>query len=264
MKPDNTLERASQVPSAREYQELARSNAELLAFAHTVAHDLREPLRTISAFTQILVRRAQLDESDQAIVDFIVDGARRMTILLDHLLASATRDPSEMLRPVSLEDAAAQALQNLSEAMEASNATVRVEPLPTVEGNECDLTRLFQNLIANALKYRSEAAIEVGITAERFGPDWVIRVRDNGIGIPKEQHQFIFGIFARLHAEAIPGTGIGLATCKKIVEGLGGSIWVESEPGAGSTFCFSVPVSQERQLPPLVISSARKAPQPIR
>jgi light-regulated signal transduction histidine kinase (bacteriophytochrome) len=262
MSLDN-LEKFS-TPASPEYEALVRSNAELQAFAHTVAHDLREPLRTISAFSQILVRRAKLDESDQAIADFIVEGARRMTVLLDHLLASATRDPRELARPVNLEDAAAQAMQNLSEAMEASKATVRVEPLPTVEGNECDLTRLFQNLIANALKYRSEAAVEVRITAERFGSDWTIKVRDNGIGIPKEQHQFIFGIFARLHAEAIPGTGIGLATCKKIVEGLGGAIWVESEPGAGSTFCFTVPGGQDRLVLPPSIPRLRKAPQPIR
>jgi light-regulated signal transduction histidine kinase (bacteriophytochrome) len=260
-----SLEESCPVPSpSLEYEELARSNAELLAFAHTVAHDLKEPLRTISAFSQILVRRAKLDEADQEIADFIVEGARRMTILLDHLLATATRDPSEQVRSVNLEDAAAQAMQNLSAAMETSEARVTVEPLPAVQGNECDLVRLFQNLIANALKYRREVPVEVRITAERFGPDWVIRVRDNGIGIPKDQYQFIFGIFSRLHAEAIPGTGIGLATCKKIVARLGGAIWVDSSLGVGSTFSFTVPAGQDRLLLPPSLSRVRKPPQPIR
>ena len=185
------------------------------AFAHTVAHDLKEPLRTISTHTQLLVRKAQLIEADKEIAHLIVDAVRRMSALLDDLLSSATSGFTDSLRPVELERAAAQAIQNLREALTSSGATITIEPLPTVQGNECDLVRLFQNLISNAVKYRSEAAVEVHITAERFGPDWVTRIRDNGIGIPKEHQRRVFGLFTRLHTEEIAGTGIGLAVCKR-------------------------------------------------
>lgn len=232
--------RAEEEERQRLTEELTRSNAELQAFAHTVAHDLKEPLRTISASTQLLVRKAQLDEADKEIGRFVVDAVRRMSTLLDDLLSSATYGFKNSLRAVELENVAAQAIQNLRETLTSSGATIAVEPLPTVQGNECDLVRVFQNLISNAVKYRSEAAVEVHITADRSGPDWVIRVRDNGIGISKEHHRRVFGRFTRLHNEEIPGMGIGLAVCKKIVEGLGGTIWLESAPRAGSTFCFTV------------------------
>jgi two-component system, chemotaxis family, sensor kinase Cph1 len=229
--------------------ELTRSNAELQAFAHTVAHDLSEPLRTISAFTQMLVRNVRLDEADKETARFIVEAAQRMSTLVDDLLSTATYGFKHSLRPVELEHAAALAMQNLREALTLIGATVTIEPLPTVQGNEYDLVRLFQNLIGNAAKYRSEAAVEVHITAQRVGADWVIRVRDNGIGIKKEHHRRIFDLFSRLHTEDIAGTGLGLALCKKIVEGLGGAIWVESEPGAGSTFCFTLAAEHtEREL----------------
>lgn len=237
--------RAEEEERQRLAEDLTRSNKELQAFAHTVAHDLREPLRTISTFTQILVRTAQLAEADKAIAHLIVDGVRRMSTLLDDLLSSAIYGHIDS-RPVELEQAAARAMLNLREALPSSEATITIEPLPVVQGNESDLVRLFQNLISNALKYRSEAAVEVHISAERFGRAWVIRVRDNGIGIAEEHHHRVFGLFTRLHGDEIPGTGIGLAVCKKIVEGLGGTIWVESEPGAGSTFCFTVAAEREK------------------
>jgi chemotaxis family two-component system sensor kinase Cph1 len=181
-----------------------------------------------------------MDEGDKEIAQLIVRAVRRMSTLLDDLLSSATYGFKDSLRPVELEHAVALAVQNLKEALTSSGAAITIEPLPTVQGNECDLVRLFQNLISNAVKYQSEEAVEVHITAERSGPDWVIRVRDNGIGITKEHHRRVFGLFTRLHTEEVPGTGIGLALCKKIVEGLAGTIWVESEPGTGSTFCFTV------------------------
>lgn len=221
-------------------EELTRCNAELQAFAHTVAHDLKEPLRTISAFTQVLVRKAQLAEADKDIAKFIVEGVRRMSALLDDLLSSAQIGFSDSLRPVNLEFAVSQAMENLKEAVTSSGARITVESLPTVQGKESDLVRVFQNLLSNAVKYRSGRVVEIQVTAERIGRDWVIRVRDNGIGIRKEDHYRVFGLFRRLHSEEIPGTGIGLAVCKKVVEGLGGTIWVESEPGSGSTFCFTV------------------------
>jgi len=163
-----------------------------------------------------------------------------MSTLLDDLLSSATYGFNNSPERVELEQAAQQALQNLREALTSSGAAITVGPLPAVRSNECDMIRIFQNLISNAIKYRSEAPVEIRIGAERSGPDWVIKVHDNGIGIAPEHHHRVFGLFTRLHTHEIPGAGIGLAVCKKIVEELGGKIWVESEPGAGSTFCFTI------------------------
>jgi signal transduction histidine kinase len=227
-------------------EELRLQNAELQSFAHTVAHDLREPLRSISVFTELLVRKAALREAHAESARFIVDGVRRMSTLLDGLLASATHSFTESLRPVNLEHAAAQALENLRAALKTSGALCTICPLPTVPGIESDLVRVFQNLIENAVKYRSAAPLEIRIIAERCGPDVVIRVCDNGIGIAKEQHRTVFGLFRRLPDPSIPGAGIGLAVCKNIVEGLGGTIWVESELGSGSSFCFTIRTDTSR------------------
>lgn len=224
----------------RTAEELRLQIAELQDFAHTVAHDLREPLRSISGCTELLLRNAQLDEEDQENARFIVDGVHRMSALLDRLLASATRAFNVSLGPVNLDDAAAHAVDNLRAAVTTSGALITIHPLPVVRGIETDLIRVFQNLIGNAMKYRSAAPPEIDITAEESGSDVIIRVRDNGIGIPEEQHRGVFGLFRRLHAESVPGTGIGLTVCKSIIEGMGGAIWVVSEPGSGSTFCFTV------------------------
>jgi PAS domain S-box-containing protein len=231
--------RAAEEQSQRHSEELARSNTELQAFAHNVAHDLREPLRTISAFTHLLIRKAPLDPVNRQFADFIVDGVSRMTMLLEDLLASATYGYKGALERVDMEWAARQAMQNLAEAIASSAADITIETLPVVQANECDAIRLFQNLISNAVKYRSEAPVVIRIAAERWGPDWVIKIHDNGIGIPREHHHRVFGLFKRLDNHKVPGAGIGLAVCKKIVEEQGGTIWVESEPGSGSTFCFS-------------------------
>ena len=239
--------RAEEEEAQRNTEELIRSNGELQAFAHTVAHDLREHLATISIFTELLVRRAQLTEADRKVAGVISGGVRRMFTLLDDLLSSAARGSNDSLRSVDLKHAAAQAIQNLGATLTASRATITVGRLPTVQGKETDLVRVFQNLVSNSVKYRSETPVEVDISAERFGPDWVIRVRDNGIGIPKEHHRRIFRLFTRLHNEKISGTGVGLAVCKKIIEGLGGAIWVESVPGAGSTVCFALSAEQEQR-----------------
>jgi PAS domain S-box-containing protein len=231
--------RVAEEERQRHSEELARSNAELQAFAHNVAHDLREPLRSISAFTQLLIRKAPLDPVNRQFADFIVDGVSRMTTLLEGLLASASYGFKGALERVEMEWAARRAMQNLAEAIASSAADITIETLPAVQANECDAIRLFQNLISNAVKYRSAAPIVIRITAERSGPDWVIKIHDNGIGIPPEHHHRVFGLFTRLHNHEVPGAGIGLAVCKKIVEEQGGTIWVESESGSGSTFCFS-------------------------
>jgi len=250
--------RAEEEERQRLVEELTRCNAELEAFAHTVAHDLKEPLHTISAFTQILVKKAQLAEADRDIATFIIEGVRRMSTVLDDLLSSAKISFSDSLHPVNLEFAASQAMENLKEAVTSSGASIKMEPLPTVQGKQSDLVRVFQNLLSNAIKYRSESAVEIQVTAERIGGDWVIRIRDNGIGIRREDHNRVFGLFRRLHSEEIPGTGIGLAVCKKIVEGLGGTIWVESEAGSGSTFCFTVAadVAADRDWPTVCSAKA--------
>ena len=231
--------RAAEEERQRHSEELARSNTELQAFAHNVAHDLREPLRTIELFTQLLIRKAPLDPVNRQFADLIVDGVIRMTALLEGLLASASYGFKGVLERVEMESAARQAMQNLNEALTSSGAIVTIDPLPAVLGDESDLMRLFQNLIANAVKYRSAAPVEIRITAERSELDWIVRVRDNGIGIAKKHHRHVFGLFKRLHTHEVPGAGIGLAVCKKIVEEQGGSIWVESKAGAGATFCFS-------------------------
>ena len=232
--------RAAEEERQRHAEELARSNAELQTFAQNVAHDLREPLRTISALTALLARKAQLAPGDKEIAELVVDGVRRMSTLLEHLLASASYGFKDSPERVELKQAAQQAMQNLRQDLAANGATVTIEPLPSVRGNEADLIRVFQNLMSNAVKYRSAAPVKIRITAESYGPDWIIKVHDNGIGMaPEDQHR-VFGLFTRLHTHEIPGAGIGLAVCKKIVEARGGAIWVESEPGAGSTFCFTI------------------------
>jgi PAS domain S-box-containing protein len=220
---------------------LARSNLRLEEFAYTVAHDLREPLRAISVYTELLARRTQMDSEGRRIADFIIDGAARMSTLVDDLLSFATTGMQEPSRPLQLAGAVAQATQNLALAIGASGAVVTVDWLPVVESNEIHLVRLFQNLISNAVKYRSERPLEIHICAVPRGRGWAIRVKDNGLGIAAEDRDRVFLPFVRLVNREIPGTGLGLAVCKKIVEGLGGEIWVDSELGVGSTFSFTIP-----------------------
>jgi PAS domain S-box-containing protein len=221
-------------------QELVRSNAELEDFAHAVAHDLREPLRTISMFTQLLVKEAPLEDHDKLLGDFIIDAVARMSALFEGLHAFALRGVDGHPQPVDLGLVVANVLQNLRHAIVTNNAAVLVDSLPHVLGNEKHLLRVFQNLIANAIKYRSEAPLEIHVSVEQLESDWVIRVKDNGIGISHEHHERVFQLLTRLHGPGSPGSGIGLAICKKIIESSGGRIWVESESGAGSTFCFTI------------------------
>jgi light-regulated signal transduction histidine kinase (bacteriophytochrome) len=188
--------------------------------------------------------RRKLGNAKQ-MASFIVDGATRMSALIDDLLSFASTGMHEPPRSVDLQDAVAQARHNLTLAIEASGARVTVDRLPIVRGNEIHLVRLFQNLISNAVKYRREDPVEIHVTAGRRGPDWVIRIEDNGLGIGPENQAGVFMPFVRLANRDVPGTGLGLAVCKKIVEGLGGAIWVESDLGAGSTFCFTIGAAEE-------------------
>ncbi len=237
--------KAAEVERRQHAEQLAQSNLRLEEFAYTAAHDLREPLRAISVYTEMLVQETQMDAKSRQTAKFIVDGAARMSTLVDDLLSFASTGMQEAPRCVDLQHAVAQATLNLAPAIEASGAIVTVGRLPIVRSNEIHLVRLFQNLISNALKYRAENPVRIHVTAEQRGPGWVISIGDNGIGIAPEHQTRVFMPFVRLANRDVPGTGLGLAVCKKIVESLGGTIWVESELGAGSTFCFTIAASQE-------------------
>jgi PAS domain S-box-containing protein len=232
--------KAARKHGRRQSDELVRSNARLEDFAYAVAHDLREPLRTISMFTELLVEEADLDARGKMQAQFIVDGVARMSALFEGLHAFAVRGFDDPPQPFELGHAVAEVLQNLGHAIKTSGVTVTMDPLPVVLGNEQHLIRVFQNLIVNAIKYRSAAPVEIHVTAERLGTEWIIKVRDNGIGIPPEHHERVFGLFNRLHGPETPGAGIGLAICRKIIDAMGGAIWVEPAPGSGSIFCFTI------------------------
>jgi signal transduction histidine kinase len=227
-------------------RELARSNEELERFAYAVAHDLNEPLRGIRSFTELVLRRhrEQIPPDGIQSLEVVLSAADRMRGLIRNLLEYAT--VSRDAAPPSRVDTAAAvrtAIQNLEAKVAESGATVTCDSLPSITAHEAQLVVLFQNLISNALKYRGEAApCEVHISAVPEGSDWLFSVRDNGIGIAPQHHQKIFEPFARLHSSsAYEGSGVGLATCKRIVQIYGGRIWVNSEPGKGSTFFFTLP-----------------------
>jgi PAS domain S-box-containing protein len=245
---DINARRAAEAESQRHAEKLARTNLELEEFAYTVAHDLREPLRTISAFTALLARIIPMDPAAQEMTNFIVDGAARMSTLVEDLLTFAHTGKHDEPTRVDLKQAVAQSMRNLAVDIQASGALVTFGALPTVQSNEIELVRLFQNLIGNAVKYRRGEPPAIHVSATQQGSEWTIRVKDDGIGISPEDHARVFQPFIRLASREIPGTGLGLAVCKKIVEGLGGTIWVESELGVGSTFSFTM-VAAEVNVP---------------
>jgi light-regulated signal transduction histidine kinase (bacteriophytochrome) len=229
----------------RQARELMRSNAELQQFAYVASHDLQEPLRMISSYTQLLMRRYgdRFDEEAREFMDFVVDGAARMKQLIEDILAySRVGTRTRELRPVSADTALAKALVNLRGSIEGCGAAVTHDKLPEVAADEAQLVQLFQNLIGNALKFKGEAPPHIHVGAAALPDAWEIAVRDNGIGIEPQYFERIFMVFQRLHSKGeYPGTGIGLAICKKVVDRHGGNIRVESRPGEGSTFYFTLP-----------------------
>ncbi|MDQ1261275.1 MAG: Histidine kinase [Euryarchaeota archaeon] len=226
-------------------EDLARSNADLVQFAYVASHDLQEPLRTITSFVQLLQKRyhGKIDPDADEFIDFIVGGTKRMQQLIDDLLTySRVNTRRGSLSHMKIEGVLQKAMQNLRYVLEEFKGTVIYEEMPSIVADEPQMTQLFQNLIGNALKFHGEEAPRVKISAVRKGNDWVFSVKDNGIGIDPQYKDRIFEIFQRLHTrEEYSGTGIGLAIAKKIVERHGGRIWVDSEPGKGAIFSFSVP-----------------------
>jgi PAS domain S-box-containing protein len=234
----------------RKAQELQRINHELQQFVYVASHDLREPLRTINGFCTLLKQNYQecLDSQADYWIGFITDGVQRMQSLIDDLLAYSRIDsrakPPEMTDFNRVVD---QVLESLQLLIEETDAEIACGPLPTLSAEPSQAIQLLQNLISNAIKYRSDEPPEIRISSEMREHEWVFAVRDNGIGIDPKHDERIFEVFKRLHSrDEYPGTGIGLAICRKIVGRHGGRIWVESESGAGATFYFTIPISAKR------------------
>lgn len=231
---------------ANKAEELAQSNKELEQFAYVATHDLQEPVRTVKSYTQLLAKRYQgkLDDEADEFLAYAVDGASRMGILINDLLSySRIGSEGKNFKPADCDLVLSETLANLRTAIEETSGTVTNDPLPTVMADGSQLGQVFQNLIGNALKYRSEEPPRVHVAARQIDGHWQFSVRDNGIGIDPQYTERIFTIFQRLHTRGeYSGTGIGLAVSKKIVERHGGQIWVESAVGKGSTFYFNIPV----------------------
>ena len=225
---------------------LKRSNEELEQFAYVASHDLQEPLRAVSSFSQLLAKRYQgkLDTDADEFISFIVNGAKRMQTLINDLLAfSRLGTRGQPFAPVAGEEVLQTALVNLDAACTESGALITHDPLPMLLGDSTQLTQLFQNLLSNAMKFRRPKQVpQIHISATPGDGFWQLSVRDNGIGIDPRYFERIFILFQRLHErDTYPGTGIGLAICKKIVERHGGRLWVDSGPETGSCFHFTIP-----------------------
>jgi PAS domain S-box-containing protein len=244
--------RRAEIALEEHARDLARSNAELEQFAYVASHDLQEPLRMVASYVQLLERRYrdQLDQNAREFIGFAVEGATRMRRLIEDLLAySRVGTRGRDAAPVEIDDVIATVENNLQQAIVESGAVITRDPLPNVTADDGQLVQLYQNLIGNAIKFRSDEAPRIHLGAWRDGADWILSVADNGIGIDPQYFDRIFVIFQRLNArERYPGTGIGLAIAKKIVERHGGRIWVESTPGRGSTILFALPVAPRAKL----------------
>jgi signal transduction histidine kinase len=231
---------------ARKVDELARSNADLEQFAYIASHDLQEPLRMVAAYTQLLSERytGKLDENADKFLGYASEGALRMQVLIKDLLAFSRVGRNCAARgEVDCNEVLKEVLQSLVSAIQESGAVVNCAGLPTVWADRTQMAQVFQNLIGNAIKFREKAPPVVFVEVEKTDQQWLFSVRDNGIGIAPEYLENIFVAFHRLHARTeYPGNGIGLAIVKKTIELYGGKIWVESQPGSGSTFKFTMPI----------------------
>ena len=234
----------------RTEEELARSNAELQSFAYVASHDLQEPLRMVASYLQLLERRykGKLDDDADDFINYAVDGATRMQRLINDLLKySRVSTQAKEFEPTNCETVLENTLSNLQIAIKESEAVVAHDPLPNVMADNIQLGQLLQNLIGNAIKFRNEKPPRIHVSAKQKEGEWTFSVQDNGIGIDPDYKDRIFVIFQRLHGVGdYPGTGIGLAICKRIVEHHGGRIWLESQPGEGCTFYFTIPVTGEQ------------------
>lgn len=226
-------------------RELWRANEDLKQFAFAASHDLQEPLRMITAYSQLLVKgyRGPLHDEAKICLDFITRGAKQMRDLLSDLLsfAEAGVDRGKTNEIIDLNRVVEDVKQNLKITIEENSAEIVSRTLPEIEGERAHFVQLFQNLIGNAIKYRGEKAPRILIFADEVDNFWRFGVSDNGMGIAPQYHAQIFGVFKRLHGQAIPGTGMGLAICQRVVERYRGRIWVESQPGEGAQFYFTIP-----------------------
>ena len=232
----------------RAAEELKRSNLDLEQFGYVASHDLQEPLRAVAGYVRLLEHRfpEKVDAKTREYIAGAAEGATRMEQLITDLLAFSrlSTEGRTFVAGRTWGRRSSMALHNLQFSIRTANAAVTSDPLPTLPVDESQIVQLFQNLIANALKFRSERPPQIHIGARAEEGRWVLWVRDNGIGIDPQYFERIFQVFQRLHTRKnYPGTGIGLAICKKIVERHGGKIWVESQPGQGATFYFSIPAA---------------------
>ena len=242
---DITERKRAEEKIKRTLADLEHSNKELEQFAYVASHDLQEPLRMVSSYTQLLAQRYenQLDDKAKKYIHYAVDGAIRMQTLINDLLAySRVGTRGQPLAPTDSHAALGEAMRNLSALIEENRAIITNDDLPTVRADASQLNLVFQNLLSNAIKFRSQDLPRIHVSAQDRDGEWVFAVKDNGIGIEPQHAERVFVLFQRLHTrEEYPGTGIGLAVCKRIVDRHGGKIWFESEPGKGSTFFFTVP-----------------------
>jgi len=246
---DITEQKKAEAKVKKTTEELERSNKELGQFAYIASHDLQEPLRSISSYTELLARRYKnkLDPDADEFIDYITNGTKRMQQLINDLLAlSRIGTRGKEFLPTDMHDILRQVLINLHALIEKNQAIITIDDMPTINVDKSQLTQLFQNLIENAIKFRKkDISPNIHLSARQEGNEWIFSVQDNGIGIDPKNFNKLFVIFQRLHSrEEYPGTGIGLAMCKKIVTRHGGRIWIESKLGEGSIFYFSIPIKR--------------------
>ena len=239
------MRKRAEIEIKENLKQLAESNKELEQFAYITSHDLREPLRMITSFLQLLERRYkdQLDQDANEFIEFAVNGAKRLDNMTnDLLLYSRITSQKREIAPVNIEEVLEEVLINLKVPIEENNAVITHDPLPTINGDAQLMVQLFQNIIGNAIKYHGEETPKIHISDKKEKNQYLFSIKDNGIGMSTKHLERIFTIFQRLHTqEEYEGTGIGLAIAQKIVKQSGGQIWAESELGKGTTFYFTIP-----------------------